>query len=75
MMKIAKTYSCTLAVTLCAAALAEGVKPNRNDAGRLWIDVGGKDVEGRGWSDAELPFDRIPKRFAKDLPRVWENGI
>ena len=74
-MKIVKTCCCTLAVTLCVAALAENVTPNGNNGGRTWIDIGGKDVEGRGWSDTELPFDRIPKRFAKDLPRVWGNGI
>ena len=74
-MKMAKTCCCALAVTLSVAALAEGVTPNGNNAGRTWIDIGGKDMEGRGWSDTELPFDRIPKRFAKDLPRVWGNGI
>ena len=56
-MKMAKTCCCALAVTLCVAALAEGVTPNGNNAGRTWIDIGGKDVEGRGWSDTELPFD------------------
>lgn len=74
-MKMAKTCCCALAVTLSVAALAEGVTPNSNNAGRTWIDIGGKDVEGRGWSDTELPFDRIPKRFAKDLPRVWGNVV
>ena len=81
-MNIAKTCCCTLAVTLCAVALATSQKvggdtnqpPNGNHAGCTWIDVGGKDVEGRGWSDTELPFDRIPKRFAKKLPSVWGNG-
>ena len=78
-MKIAKTCCCALAVTLCMAAWAATPQkaavdtkqtPSANHAGRMWIDIGGKDVEGRGWSDTELPFDRIPKRFAKELPRV-----
>lgn len=83
-MMIAKTCCCTLVVALCAAAWATtrqkaGVDtnqpPNGSHAGRTWIDIGGKDVEGRGWNDTELPFDRIPKRFAKDLPQVWGNGL
>jgi len=49
------------------ANAADGIK---------WIDVAASDVEGRGWSEGlEMPFDRIPKRFAKDLPSVWRNGV
>lgn len=83
-MKTAKICCCALAVALCMAGWAAarqktGVDasrpPNGDKAGRTWIDIGGKDVEGRGWSDTELPFDRIPKHFAKDLPHVWGNGV
>ena len=46
-----------------------------NASSLKWVEIGGSDVEGRGWSDTEMPFDRVPKRFAKALPRVWQNGI
>ena len=64
-----------VAATCLVAACAATPPKAGTGAGCTWIDIGGKDVEGRGWSDTELPFDRIPKRFAKDLPRVWGNGI
>lgn len=60
---------------LCLPIGAGAPDGAKSGAGRTWISIGGKDVEGRGWSDTELPFDRIPKRFAKSLPRVWGNGV
>ena len=69
-----RTQIAVAATCLMAAWAATPLKAGTG-AGCTWIDIGGKDVEGRGWSDTELPFDRIPKRFAKDLPRVWGNGI
>ena len=54
------------------AAIAAG---NGKNVARAWIDVRGENVEGRGWTDTELPFDRVPKRFAKELPNVWGNGV
>lgn len=44
--------------------------------GLRWIEVKPADVEGIGWRDGmEMPFDRVPKRFAQDLPSVWRNGF
>ena len=65
---------------LLAAAMAclsaQTVLAQGGDASALtWTEIGGRDVEGRGWSDTEMPFDRVPKRFAKALPRVWQHGV
>ena len=64
------------AVCLAAGAFAlPGRAVAEEAAGTTWIEIGGADVEGRGWEEGELPFDRIPKRFAKTLPSVWNNGV
>ena len=58
---------------LSAPVGASAAKPEKSGA-LTWIDIGGADVEGRGWKDTELPFDRIPKRFAESLPKVFRLG-
>ncbi len=66
-------------MAIAAAVLAFAALPLRADAakpGRLrWVDIGGGDVEGRGWRDTDKPFDRVPGRFAKTLPLVYQTGV
>lgn len=62
-------------VEICVATVSNAMSAV-SDNGFRWIDVDGSCVEGRGWSEGlEMPFDRIPKRFAKDLSTVWRNGV
>src|SRR5688572_4403622 len=38
-----------------------------------WHEINAEQVEGRGWSDVQSPFDRLPARAEKLLrPEVWE---
>lgn len=41
--------------------------------GLTWYDARGLDIEGKGWTDTESPFDRLPAR-AQSIVRqpVWE---
>ena len=40
-----------------------------------WRQVTPADVEGRGWSDVERPFDRLPARAESQVRKaVWELG-
>ena len=54
-----------------AAQKAEAPKPV-DDAGIAWVDIRKLGVEGQGWPDTKMPFDRLPGR-AEGLVRepVW----
>lgn len=44
-------------------------------AGLVWTDIGPDALEGRGWQDTEMPFDRIPKQAEETLPVVYSLGF
>ena len=52
--------------------LDSAMAPKTVEDGVEWHDVGEWGVEGKGWDDTELPFDRLPAR-AKGVvrPPVW----
>lgn len=67
-----------LALAICALpALAEKLAPPftalRTDDSTLWINATNLNVEGRGWSDTKLFYDRLPAK-AEGLVRqpVWD---
>ncbi len=43
------------------------------DDGLVWFDARAFGIEGQGWTDVEMPYDRLPAR-AKELvgPKVWD---
>jgi len=36
-----------------------------------WIEIKNTDVEGRGWNDTALPFDRLPAKAKDSVPNVY----
>ena len=63
--------ACGVVAAVTGASTA-AKKPAKGDDGLAWHDVSAWPVEGRGWTDTEAPFDRLPKR-AKTIVRkaVW----
>jgi len=43
-----------------------------DDKGVLWYDIQSLDIEGKGWKETALPFDRFPAKAEKMVPApVW----
>lgn len=58
-----------LGFVLC---LAEVCTADEADPGVRWIDVATLSFEGRGWTDTETPYDRLPARAKGSVrPEVW----
>src|SRR5262252_9836744 len=55
-------------------SLADTVPADKatEDGGLLWYDVRLLDIEGQGWKDVKLPFDRLPAKAEKLVRKeVW----
>jgi lysophospholipase L1-like esterase len=54
-------------------AIDQSVEVAERADGLVWYDVRQFGLEGRGWTDTEAPYDRLPAR-AKDVvrPPVWD---
>ncbi len=60
-------------ILLCVAHVtARDKEPRTNSAELIWTDIRDLGVEGRGWSDTKLFYDRFPAKAEKKIrPAVW----